>query len=129
MFPLSKSFNTQVIREDYLGYKSRNQYNERLREIFMSSGLNGEIKSVTGGGKTPYQNDGNYEQINFSLAKESDHPAVARKILGTLQGQGISASVIIMVYEKDDHVYELRLSQADYSLSEQELERKIRKLK
>lgn len=129
IFPISKSFKTKDIHENYVQYKSQNQYNSRIKEIFYGSGIESKIKSVTGGGKIPFENGGIYTQINIYLTDDAEHISVVKKVLYVLKENNISAERIILTYEKDKHVYEIWLSSDDYYLEENEIEAKVKKIK
>jgi len=128
-FPISKSFNTKIIKEDYPQYKSQIQYNSKIKDIFDVSDIGSYIKSVTGGGKIPYERGGVYTQINIHLIDEAEHTATVKKILYILKEKNISAEKIIFTYEKDKHVYEVLLSSDDYNLTESEIKAKVKKIK
>jgi len=127
VFPISKSFKTNDIREDYVQYKSQNQYNARINEIFYGSDVENSIRSVTGGGKIPF--GGDFTQVNIYLTDEEEHIADVRKILHILKDNNISAEKIILTYEKDKHVYEISLSSEDYLLTEQDIETRVKRIK
>ncbi len=128
-FPITKSFKTKEIHEDYVQYKSKDQYNSRIKEIFYGSWIENKIKSVTGGGKIPFENGGTYTQINIHLTDEEEHISDIEKVLHLLKENNISAERIILSYEKDKHVYEIRLSSDNYSLTEKEIEAKVERIK
>jgi hypothetical protein len=128
-FPITKSFKTKEISDDYLQYKSRNQYNSRIQEVFTGSDIESYLKSVTGGGKTLFENGGVYEQINIHLSNDIEHISVSKKVLNILKGNNIAAERVIITWEEDKHVYELRLSLDDYLLPEKEIEAMVQKIK
>jgi len=128
-FPISKSFKTKDIHEDYIQYKSQIQYNSKIKRMFNGSGIESYIKSVTGGGKIPFENGGIYTQINIYLTDDAEHISVVKKVLYVLKENNISAERIILTYEKDKHVYEIWLSSDDYPLTENEIEAKVKKIK
>ncbi len=129
LFPISKSFKTKDIHENYPQYKSRIQYNSKIKGIFDGSDIESYIKSVTGGGKIPFENNSVYTQINIYLTDDAEHIPVVKKVLYILKESNISAERIILIYEKDKHVYEIRLSSDDYALTEDEIEAKVKKIK
>lgn len=129
-FPISKSFKTENISEDYIQYKNRNQYNAKLKEIFKDSIIENKIRNVSGGSKTPFQNDGKFTQININLFDNEEHVTlVVKNILQILEEKNISSETIIIRYEKDKHLYEIWLSSDDYSLTEKEIETKVKIIK
>lgn len=128
-FSISKSFKTKKIHESYLQDKSQNQYNSKINEAFYGSGIESSIKSVTGGGKQPFTKSAGYDQINIYLTGDVQHSAIAKKVLNILHERDISAGKIILTYEKDRHVYEIRLSSGDYSLTESDIETKVQRIK
>lgn len=128
-FPISKSFNTTEIFDDYLQYKSRNQYNAKIQKVFTGSDIESYLKSVTGGGKTLFENGGAYEQINIHLSDGVEHISVSKKVLNILKENNIAAESVIITWEEDKHVYELRLSPDDSLLPEKEIEAKVQKIK
>ncbi|MDD4524207.1 MAG: hypothetical protein PHW84_15510 [Methanosarcina sp.] len=128
-FPISKSFKTKNIHEDYPQHKSRNQYNSKIIDIFDGSDLESYITSITGGSKIPFENDGVYTQINIYLIDDAEHILVVKKVMNVLEQNNISAEKIIFTYEKDKHVYEIWLSSYDYALTENEIEAKVEKIK
>jgi len=129
VFPISKSFEEQAIHEDYMQYKSRNQYNTKIADIFAGTDIESSIKSVTGGGKLLFSDIAAYEQINVHLIDEADHIPVIKKVLELLAKGNISYELIIFTYEKDKGVYELRLSSSDYKLMEKDIQSKVIKIK
>ncbi|NLK36365.1 MAG: hypothetical protein GX301_13180 [Gracilibacteraceae bacterium] len=128
-FPIVKSFNSKEIYDDYLQYKSRNQYNSKIQEVFSGSGIESSIRSVTGGGKKPFETGAAYEQINIHLTNDGEHLAVVKEALALLAKNDIAAEKVIFTYEKDKHVYELWVSSEEYALTEEELKEKVRNIK
>lgn len=128
-FPISKSFTTKAIYEDYPQSKSQMQYNSKLKEIFAGSDIESFIKNMTGGGKTPFENGGMYTQINIRLTDGAEHIPVIKKMLYVLNQNHISAEIIIFTYDKDQHVFEIHVSSDDHALTEKEIEAKIIKIK
>jgi hypothetical protein len=126
-FPISKGFKTKKINDDYIQYKSRNQYNFKIKSIFDGTKVQKNISSVTGGGKTPFENNASYEQVNMYLI--SDQVKAAKEVLQILKEKNIYAEKVIFTYEKDKHLYELHLSSTDYNLTEEEIELSIMKIK
>ncbi|HKL10348.1 MAG TPA: hypothetical protein VJ990_02835 [Clostridia bacterium] len=129
VFGIYKSWNTKKISDSYSENKNQNEYNEMIRSIFMFMPIQSEIKSVTGSGKTPYIGNPNFDQINFYLADEKDHAEDIEVILNRLEERKIEAVAIIMSYEKDGHVYSIRLSSEDYGLSLEEIKSRIEMIK
>lgn len=126
VFPISKSFKTKDIHEDYPQYKSQIQYNSKIKGIFVGSDIESYIKSITGGGKMPFENGGVYTQINIYLIDNTEHyMPIVKKVLNVLKDNNISAEKIIITYEKDRHVYEMLLTSDDYSMNEMEIEAKV----
>ncbi|HPW42000.1 MAG TPA: hypothetical protein PLW98_10845 [Bacillota bacterium] len=128
-FPIAKSFNSKKIHDDYPQYKSRNQYNSKIQGVFSGSGIESSIKSVTGGGKKPFEAGAAYEQINIHIADDAEHLAVVKEVLSLLAKNDIAAERVIFTYEKDKHVYELWASPEEHSLTEDELKAKVRNIK
>jgi hypothetical protein len=128
-FTVSKSWNTKKISDNYPASKSQMQYNAMIGDIFEASPIIGEIESVTGGGKKPFDGSGNFDQINFHLADEKEHASDIVAILRILEVSGIEAQRIIFTYEMDKHVYVARLSSEDYGLSGDEIKSRIEMLK
>jgi hypothetical protein len=128
-FPISKGFKTKKINDDYIQYKSRNQYNFKIKSIFDGTNVQKNIRSVTGGGKTPFENSASYEQVNIYLISNTDQVTAAKEVLKIIKDKDIYAEKVIFTYEKDKHVYELHLSSNDYNLTEEEIELSIRKIK
>jgi hypothetical protein len=126
-FPISKGFKTKKIDDDYIYYKSRNQYNSKIKKAFDDSNVQKNIRSVTGGGKIPFENSASYEQVSIYLI--SDQVKAAKEVLQILKEKNIYAEKVIFTYEKDKHVYELHLSSTDYKLTEEEIELSIIKIK
>ncbi|SMB83522.1 hypothetical protein SAMN00017405_1052 [Desulfonispora thiosulfatigenes DSM 11270] len=128
-FLISRGFKSQDIYEDYLECKSQNGYNSKINNVFYMSEIESKIKSVTGLGKEFFTNDAIYTQINIYLVDNAEHISVAKKAMNLLDEHNISAETIILTYEKDNHVYEIWLSSDDYSLTENEIEEKVKKIK
>ncbi len=128
-FGIYKSWNTKKISDNYMESKSQNGYNEMIRSIFMFMPLQAEIKDVTGSGKKPFVGSPDYDQINFYLADEKDHAEDIETILNRLQERSIVAERIIMTYEKDGHIYSIRLSSEDYGLGLEEIRNRIEMIK
>lgn len=128
-FPITKSFKTKEIQEDYPQYKSRIQYNSKIKGMFDGSDIKSHIESVTGGSKIPFEDDGVYTQINIHLTNEAQPIPVAKKVLYILKENNTSAERVILTYESDKHVYEMLLSSDDYTLNENELEAKVKRIK
>ena len=128
-FPISKGFKTKNIKEDYLQYKSINQYNTTIKSIFDGSNIKRSIANVTGGSKMPFSNNTSYEQVNISFISDTDHIADAKEVLEILKEKNIYVEDLIFTYEKDESVYELWLSSNDYNLTEKEIQLKVRKIK
>jgi hypothetical protein len=129
VFPITKSFNTKHIQENYVQTKSQQQYNYRLNEIFRGSIIEGQIRSITGGGKTPFDKGSIYTQINIHLTEDAKHVLAAKEVMHMLQENNISAERIIFTYETDKHVYEIKLSSEDYSFNEEEIKDKVKMIK
>lgn len=129
VFSLSKSFNTNQISDNYARTKSQHRYNSTLEEIFKGSAIESQIRSITGGGKTLFQNDGKYTQINIHLADDAQHILAVKEAMHILGQNNITAERIIFTYEKDRHVYEIHLSSDDYGLNEKDIEAKVRRIK
>lgn len=130
VFPISKSFKTKDIHEDYPQYKSKIQYSSRIKGVFDGSDIESYIKSITGGGKIPFENSGVYTQVNIDLTDDTEHiPAVIKKVLHVLKDNNIFAETIIITYEKNKHVYEIRVSSDDYTINDNEIEAKVEKIK
>ncbi|MBO8162035.1 MAG: hypothetical protein H0Z24_10455 [Thermosipho sp. (in: Bacteria)] len=129
-FPISKSFNTKKINENYLQAKNQNQFNSKIKGIFESNDIENFIRSVTGSGEKHIESNGQYAQINIYLRDDAVEPIlVIKKALNVLKNNNIMAEIIILTYEKDKHVYELRLSSDDYDLTEKEIVAKVRTIK
>lgn len=128
-FPITKSFNTKRINEGYPQFKSKIQYNSKIKGIIEGSDISSNITSVTGGGEIPFGNGDAYSQINLYFTDNTDAIPVARKVLTALKENNISAERIILTYERDKHVFEIMLSSNDYALNENELQGKIRMIK
>ena len=128
-FPISRSFQTKKIHEDYPQYKSRIQYNAKLKNIFESSDLKYSVRQVTGSGKIPFQNGDQYNQINIYLSAEHEITLIAVKVLSLLKDNHISSDKIIFTQEKEKHVYELHLVKSDLNLNQAELKAKIQRVK
>ncbi len=128
-FPISKTFKTKEIHEDYIQYKSTIQYNTRIKEIFYGSKIERYIKNVTGGSKTPFEESAIYDQINIHLSDDAEQKNIAKETLHMLKENNISARLVIFTYEKDKHVYEIRLSSDDNYLTEKEIEARVRMIK
>lgn len=128
-FPISKSFNTKNISENYLQNKKQNEYNSKIKGIFENNDIENYIGSVTGSGEKLIESNGKYTQINIYLRDDALEPIlVIKKALDILKNNNILAEVIILMYEKDKHVYEIRLSSDDYDLTEKEIVAKVRKI-
>ncbi|NLK51127.1 MAG: hypothetical protein GX295_01595 [Syntrophomonadaceae bacterium] len=128
-FPISKSFKTKQIYEDYPQYKSQIQYNLKIRGMIEGSEINSFIRSVSGGGKIPFENGNAYTQINMYLTENADAILVATKFLSIIKENNISTEKIILIYERDKHIFEMVLSSGDYDLSADELQQKIKMIK
>lgn len=128
-FPISKGFKTKNISEDYIQYKSRIQYNSKIKSIFDGSEIQKNINSVTGGSKIPFENNAPYEQVNIDLISGTNQVVDAKEVLKILKEKNIYAEKVIFTYEKDKNLYELWLSSNDYMLTEKEIESKVRKIK
>ena len=128
-FPIMKSFNTKEIYDDYLQDKSRDQYNSTIQDVFSGSRIEDYLKSVTGGGKEPFEAGAAYTQINIHLSDDAEHLAVVKKALSILAENDVVAEKVIFTYEKDKHVYELWVSSEEYDLTEEELKEKVRSIK
>ncbi len=128
-FGIYKSWKANRISDNYRETKSQNEYNETIRSIFKFIPIQSEIESITGSGKAPYIGSPNYEQINFYLADEKDHAEDIEAILDRLEERKIEAQAIIMTYEKDGHIYSIRLSSEDYGLGTEEIEKRIEMIK
>ena len=98
-FPISKSFNTKEIREDYPQAKSHVQYNSKLRDIFYGSDIKRYIIDLSGGGKIPFQNDGLYSQINLHITEDADLISVARRSISILRENKITAETVGLMYQ------------------------------
>jgi hypothetical protein len=128
-FAISKSWNTKKISDNYPTSKSQSQYNAMIGDVFKASSIIGEIESVTGGGKKPFDGSGNYDQINFHLADEKEHALDVEEILRILESSCIEAETIYFTYEKEKHVYQILLSADDYDLNEEEIQKRIEMIK
>lgn len=128
-FPIVKGFNTKEIYDDYIQYKSRDQYNSAIQEVFFGSGIESSIRSVTGGGKKPFEADAEYEQINIHIIDDAEHLAVVKEVLSLLAKNDIAADKVIFTYEKDKHVCELWVFSEEYALTEEELKKRVRNIK
>lgn len=128
-FPIVKDFNTKEIYDDYIKNKSRDQYNSKIQDVFSGSGIESSIRSVTGGGKKPFEAGAGYEQINIHISDDAEHLAVIKEVLSLLAKNGIAAERVIFTYEKDKHVYELWVSSEEHSLTEEELKKRVRNIK
>jgi hypothetical protein len=129
-FPISKSFYIKSIHEDYSQSKSQIQYNSKIRDVFYGSDIKGSIINVTGGGgKTLYQNDGYFSQINLHVTTDAELISVTKRTLAVLRENHIDADTIILMQEKGGHIYELKVSSIDYNLTEKELSDKMRMIK
>ena len=128
-FPISLSFKTKKIHEDYPQYKSQVQYNTKLKDVFESSDLKYSVREVTGSGKIPFQNGGQYNQINVYITEGSEIAFVAHGVLFLLKDNNISSDRIIFTQEKEKHVYELHLVKGDMNMNQAELEAKIQRIK
>jgi len=128
-FPIAKSFNTKEIHDDYLQYKSRNQYNSKIQAVFSGSSIEEHLRKVTGSGKEAFETGTAYEQINIHITDDAEHLAVVKEALSLLAKNGISAERVIFTYEKDKHVYELWVSPEEHNLTEEELKEKVRYIK
>ena len=128
-FPISKSFNTKIISEDYPQYKSQIQYNSKIKDIIYGSNIKSYVNEVTGGGKIPFQDDGVYSQINLYITEDADMVSVATKTLTILKENNISAEIVGLMQERNKHVYEIRLSTDDYALPKSEIEAKVQRIK
>ena len=129
VFSLSKSFNTKQISDNYARTKSQHRYNSTLEEIFKGSTIESRIRSITGGEKTLFQNDGKYTQINIHLADDAQHILAVKEAMHILKGSNITAERITFSFEKNKSVYEIQLSSDDYGLYEKDIEAKLRKIK
>ena len=128
-FPISKSFNTKIISEDYPQYKSQIQYNSKIKDIIYGSNIKSYVNEVTGGGKIPFQDDGVYSQINLYITEDADMVSVATKTLTILKENNISAEIVGLMQERNKHVYEIRLSTDDYALPNSEIAAKVQRIK
>ncbi len=129
VFGVFKSWNTKNISDNYRETKSQNEYNEMIRSIFLFDPINSEIESITGSGKNLFIGSPDYEQINFYLTDEKDHADDIEVILDRLEERKIEAKAIIMTYEKDGHLYSIRLSSEDYGLGEEEIKSRVEMIK
>jgi hypothetical protein len=129
VFTISRNFETHEIRESYLQYKSRDQYNKKIAGLFAGTDIKNSIKKVTGDSKLPFSDTAAYEQINVRLTDEDDYIPVVKKVLELLARENISSELIIFTYEKDKDIYELHLSSDDYNLSEKDIRLKIKRIK
>jgi hypothetical protein len=128
-FPISKSLTTSEIHEDYAQYKSDMQYNSKIRSILAGSYVQGSIKSTTGGGQIPFTDQAVYDQVNIHLRDEADNIPVIKKIMELLKEKNLAAEKVIFMYEKDQGVYELEVSSAEYDMSETEIGARLKKIK
>lgn len=128
-FRVSKNNYTKVISDYYSGAKRVSQYNSKIKAIFNSSDLKNAIRDVSGWGSSPYKDDGVYDQISLVITENIDLISFATKTIALLKENNISAEIVGILQEKDNRVYEIRLSPADYSLSKSELEAKIERRK
>lgn len=124
-FRVSKNSYTKEISDYYSGVKRAGQYNSKIKAIFDNSDLKDTIMSVSGFGNSPFSDDGVYTQIDFSINENADMISVVTKTITILKENNISAEVVGIHQEKDNHLYVLTLSPADYSLSRSELQSKI----
>jgi hypothetical protein len=128
-FPISKSFDTKNINEDYPQQKSRLQYNSKLKSIFAASEVKSSIGTVIGGGKNPFDDSGKYDQIYVDISPSAEHISTIKKAMNVLRENNISSECIMFSYEKDKGVYEVILSSNDYDLTEKQIEDKVEKIK
>lgn len=128
-FTIYKSFNRKIIEENYLQNKSQNLYNAKINDMFYGSSIESSIRSVTGGSKLPFDDSAAYNQINVDLAEHAAHATAIKKMMNIFKENDIVAEKIIFIYEKDKHVYRIKLSSNDYGLEENEIEAKIEKHK
>ena len=128
-FGISKSFNTKKISEYYSQAKSTNQYNAKIRAIFNGSGIKSAIINVSGGSRSPFQNDGLYSQISLLITENVNLISVTKKTIAILRENNITAERLDLTQGKDKHVYEITLSPADCGLTESELETKVEQRK
>ena len=128
-FSVSRGLTGEAVRDTYLGAKSQNAYNARIQGVFDGSVLGGAVKSATGSGKTLFWESEGFEQVNLYLAEDADQPAVLEKALGRMAEAGIRAELILATYERNGHVYEIRLSDGDYGLDAEAIEARIRQIK
>lgn len=70
IFPISRSINNNNLSDEYMQYKSRNQYNSKIKSVFRGSDIRSYIKDVTGGGEMPYETGGRYNIVSIHLVEE-----------------------------------------------------------
>ncbi|MBK5242508.1 hypothetical protein [Clostridium sp.] len=128
-FPISKDFKTKNILDSYIQYKSKIQYNTKIKNIFDGSDIQKSIKKATGGSKGIFENNALYEQVNIDLISNTDQIAVAKEVMKILKEKNISVEKVIFMYEIDMHVYELWLTSKDYKLTDKEINDKVMKIK
>lgn len=128
-FRVGKNSYTKEISDYYSGVKRAGQYNSKIKAIFDSSDIKSSIINVSGWGSSPFKDDGVYTQISLAITENTDMVSVVTKIIAILKENNISAGIVDILQEKDNHVYELSLSPADYSLSKSELKAKIEQRK
>jgi hypothetical protein len=129
IFGVRKSWKTKRISDDYPDSKSQNEYNTMIKGLFLWKPVQKEIRSVTGGGKRPFDGSGYYEQVHFHLVDEKEHVSDIKDIIEILEENGIFAERISFIYEKDGHVYRLTLSTEDYKLNEEGIKNRIEMIK
>ncbi len=125
-FPISKSWNTKIIYEDYLQYKSVIKYNSQIEGVFNGSDIRIYLKRITGLSKL---DDGVYTQINITLTDDAEPIVVTKKVLDILKQKNISAERVIVSYERDKNVCEIHLASGDFGLDEDGLRAKVYKVK
>jgi len=128
-FGISKNSYSKQIEDYYSGVKRADLYNSKIKPIFENSDLKNAIQNVSGSGSSLLKDDRVYDQISLDITADVDMISVTTRTIEILKENNISTGIVDILQEKDKHVYELRLSPADYSLSKNELEAKIEQRK
>jgi len=128
-FRVGKNSYTKEISDYYSGVKSAGQYDSKIRAIFNDSDIKSTLINVSGGSRTPFQNDGLYDHINLTITENANLILVATKTISILRENSITAGRLNLTQGKDKHVYEITLSPADYTLTESELQAKVEQRK
>ncbi|HOE58012.1 MAG TPA: hypothetical protein PLI20_10520, partial [Bacillota bacterium] len=128
-FCIAKGFGEKAVNEDYLENKNRILYNLRIQSLFKGSDIEGYLISATGTGEKSMEACDEFMQVNIRLSNDAEHIAVVRKALSILAENKIIAEKVIFTYEKGNGVYELWVSPDEYNSTENELEKKERRIK